>query len=140
LATRFNDLGIVPTKSRHVHLPGERLGRIEAILYENSGNCFFKQRGYNWVFEEGIWSITACTVWKKFTSWADGLRATTLSLRTLAPNLLRYRQVQFLHNDQGAIGCLYVEVPDEIVLELDRLLSDAPEFAPTPRSDARRFM
>ena len=56
------------------------------------------------------------------------------------PNLLRYRQVQFLHNDQGATGCLYVEVPDEIVLELDKLLSDAPELAPTPRSDARRFM
>ena len=61
----------------------ERLGRTEAILCENSSNCCFK-RGYNWVFEEGIWSITACTVWKTFRSWADGLRAATLSLPTLA--------------------------------------------------------
>lgn len=34
-------------------LARERLGRIEAILHENSGNCCFKQRGYNWSFEQG---------------------------------------------------------------------------------------
>ena len=50
----------------------------------------------------------------------------------IGPNLLRYRRVQFLHNDQGTIGCLYVEVPDEMVLELDKLLPDAPELVPTP--------
>ena len=55
-------------------LSRERLGRIETILHENSGNCCFKQCGYNWSFEQGIWSVTACPVCKKFTNWADALQ------------------------------------------------------------------
>jgi len=53
----------------------ERIARVEAILHENSGNCCFKQRGYNWNFEQGSWSVRACTVCKKFTNWADALQA-----------------------------------------------------------------
>jgi hypothetical protein len=56
-------------------LSRERLGRIQVILHENSGNCCFKQRGYNWSFEQGIWSVTACSVCKKFANWADALQA-----------------------------------------------------------------
>ncbi len=56
-------------------LSRERLGRIDTMLHENSGNCCFKQRGYSWKFEQGIWSATACTVCRKFTNWADALQA-----------------------------------------------------------------
>ena len=56
-------------------LSRERLGRIEAILHENSGNCCFKQRGYNWSFEQGTWLVRACPVCKRFTNWADALQA-----------------------------------------------------------------
>ena len=56
-------------------LSRERLGRIETIVHENSGNCCFKQRGYNWKFEQGVWSVTACSVCKKFINWADALQA-----------------------------------------------------------------
>ncbi len=56
-------------------LAQERLGRIETLLHENSGNCCFKQRGYNWKFEQGVWSVRACTVCKRFTNWADALQA-----------------------------------------------------------------
>ena len=70
-------------------LSQERLGRIETILHENSGNCCFKQRGYNWKFEQGIWSVTACTVCRKFTNWADTLQAamTDREFRELKPVL-----------------------------------------------------
>jgi len=44
-------------------------------LHENSGNCCFKQRGYNWKFEQRVWSVKACPVCKKFTNWADALQA-----------------------------------------------------------------
>jgi len=56
-------------------LSRDRLGRIETLLHENSGNCCFKQRGYNWKFEGGIWSVRACTVCKRFSKWSDALRA-----------------------------------------------------------------
>jgi hypothetical protein len=56
-------------------LSRERLGRIQTILHQNSGSCCFKQRGYNWKFEQGVWSVTACTACKKFTNWADALQA-----------------------------------------------------------------
>lgn len=56
-------------------LSRERLGRIQTILHQNSGSCCFKQRGYKWKFEQGVWSVTACTACKKFTNWADALQA-----------------------------------------------------------------
>lgn len=64
-------------------------GRIKTILHENSGNCCFKQRGYNWKFEQGVWSVTACTVCRKFTNWADALQAamTDWEFRELKPVL-----------------------------------------------------
>jgi hypothetical protein len=56
-------------------LSRDRLNRIETLLHENSGSCCFNQRGYNWKFEQGVWSVRACTVCKRFTNWADALQA-----------------------------------------------------------------
>ena len=52
-----------------------QLGRIEAILHENSGNCCFKQRGYNWQFEDGYWVVAVCRICTKFSTWAESLQA-----------------------------------------------------------------
>ena len=56
-------------------LSGPRLARVEQLIHENSGNCCFKQRGYNWHFEDGVWTVAACEVCSKFNSWVAVLAA-----------------------------------------------------------------
>ena len=51
------------------------LSRLNGLIHANSGDCCFRQRGYNWKLDQGIWSVKACTVCKKFTKWADALQA-----------------------------------------------------------------
>ena len=56
-------------------LSRERLGHIEAMLHENSGNCCFKQRGYNWSFKDGVWVVARCESCHQFETWTAALQA-----------------------------------------------------------------
>ncbi len=54
---------------------GARLACIEQLIHENSGNCCFKQRGYNWHFGEGLWTVAARTICNKIQTWPAALDA-----------------------------------------------------------------
>jgi hypothetical protein len=56
-------------------LSEHRLGRIEQLIHENSGNCCFRQRGYNWHFDDGVWIVARCESCKKFDTWPAALHA-----------------------------------------------------------------
>ena len=55
-------------------LSRERLGHIEAMLHENSGNCCSKQRGYNWSFKDGVWVVARCESCHQFETWTAALQ------------------------------------------------------------------
>jgi hypothetical protein len=48
------------------------------------------------------------------------------------PNIEQRHPVELHYDDDGVIGLIYVEIPDDLIFGLDDAVPDAPPLVPTP--------